>query len=104
MTDRQAIAEIDRLLNDHTIGQLVPILNQQGLRSGTDLAFTPTIVARLCRAYQLTSRYDRLREAGKLTLGKIATQLQVSTTTVKIWSSRILRNASVNFESRSMMR
>lgn len=97
MTDRQAIAEIDRLLNDHTTGQLVPILNQQGLHSGTGLAFTPTIVARLCRAYQLTSRYDRLREAGKLTLAEIATQLQVSTATVKIWRRHgLLRGHAYN--------
>jgi hypothetical protein len=97
MTDRQAIAEIDRLLNDHTIGQLVPILNQQGLHSGTGLAFTPTIVARLCRAYQLTSRYDRLRETGKLTLAEIATQLQVSTATVKIWRRHgLLRGHAYN--------
>lgn len=97
MTDRQAIAEIDRLLNDHTIGQLVPILNQQGLHSGTGLAFTPTIVARLCRAYQLPSCYDRLREAGKLTLAEIATQLQVSTATVKIWRRHgLLRGHAYN--------
>ena len=70
MTDGKVIAEIDRLLNDYTIGQIAPLLNQQGLRSGAGLPFTAQIVARLCRVYQLKSRYDRLREAGKLTLAR----------------------------------
>ena len=85
MTDGEVIAKIDRLLNDNTIRQIVPILNEQGFRSGTGSLFTAKIVARLCRHYQLTSRYDRLREAGKLTLAEVAEQLQVSTTTVKVW-------------------
>ena len=85
MTDGEAIAEIDRLLNDHTIGQLAAILNKRGYRSGAGLPFTARIVARLCRDHQLTSRCDRLRAAGKLTLTEIAEKLQVSTTTVKVW-------------------
>lgn len=84
-TDAEVITEIDRLLNDHTIGKIAPRLNQQGFRSGVGLPFTAKIVARLCRDYQLKSRYDRLREAGKITQAEIATQLQVTTTTVKIW-------------------
>lgn len=85
MTDDKVIAEIDRLLNEHTIGELAAILNERGFRSGTGAVFTDRIVARLCRNYQLTSRYDRLRAAGKLTLTEIAEQLHVSTTTVKDW-------------------
>lgn len=84
-TDSEVIAEIDRLLNDYTIGQLVPILNERGFCSGTGLRFTARIVGRLCRNYHLTNRYDRLRAAGKLTLGEIAKQLHVTPVTVKIW-------------------
>jgi DNA invertase Pin-like site-specific DNA recombinase len=85
MTDGEVVAQIDQLLNNHTIGQIAPLLNQQGLRSGAGLPFTAKIVARLCRAYQLKSRHDRLREVGKLTLVEIAEQLRVSTATVKVW-------------------
>jgi DNA invertase Pin-like site-specific DNA recombinase len=85
MTDAEVIAEIDRLLNDHTIGQLAAILNERGFRSGEGFLFTARIVARLCREYQITSRYDRLRAAGKLTLAEIARQLQVTPATVKVW-------------------
>ena len=84
-TDGDVITEIDRLLNDHTPGQLAAILNERGLRSGEGLPFTARMIARLCRDYQLTSRYDRLRAAGKLTLAEIAQQLQVTTATVKVW-------------------
>jgi hypothetical protein len=85
MTDSEAIAQIDRLLDEHTVGQIAPLLNRQGYCSGTGIAFTALIVSRLCRNYQLKSRYDRLREAGKLTLAEMAAQLQVSTPTIKIW-------------------
>jgi len=84
-TNPEVIAEIDRLLNDHTPRQLAAILNELGFRSGEGLPFTGRIVSRLCREYRLTSRYDRLRAAGKLTLAEIAKQLQVTTPTVKVW-------------------
>jgi len=84
-TDAEVVTEIDRLLNDHTIGQLAGILNERGFRSGEGCAFTNRIVARLCREYRLKSRHDRLREAGKLTQAEIAEQLHVTTTTVKVW-------------------
>jgi DNA invertase Pin-like site-specific DNA recombinase len=85
MTDSEAIAQIDRLLNEHTVGQIAPLLNRQGYCSGTGIPFTALIVARLCRNYQLKSRHDRLHEAGKLTLTEIAEQLKVSTATIKTW-------------------
>jgi hypothetical protein len=85
MTDAEVITEIDRMLNDHTVGELAAILNERGFRSGAGLPLSARIVSRLCRNYQLTSRYDRLRAAGKLTLAEIAEQLQVSTATVKAW-------------------
>jgi len=84
-TDAEVIAEIDRLLNDYTVGQIASLLNEKGFRSGEKRSFTSTIVARLCRTYQLKSRHDRLRDAGKLTLAEMAEQLHVSTTTIKIW-------------------
>jgi len=84
-TDAEVIAEIDRLLNDYTVGQIASLLNEKGFRSGEQRFFTSTIVARLCRTYQLKSRHDRLRDAGKLTLAEMAEQLHVSTTTIKIW-------------------
>ena len=85
MTDAEVIAEIDRLLDSHTDGQIAELLNQQRRQSGTGLPFTSTIVARLRRTKQLPTRYDRLRKLGELTLDEIAERLHVSTTTIKIW-------------------
>ena len=84
-TDPAVISEIDGLLNNHTVSQVAEKLNERGFRSGEGCEFTNRIVARLCRNYQLKSRYDRLRETGKLTLAEIAEQLQVTTSTIKVW-------------------
>jgi hypothetical protein len=84
-TPGEVISEIDRLLEDYTVGQIASVLNKQGLRSGAGIPFSGRTVARVCRDYQLISRYERLRKAGKLTLTEIAEQLQVTTTTVKVW-------------------
>ena len=54
-------------------------------------------MARLCREYRLKSRYDRLRDAGKLTMTEIAEQLNVSTNTVKVWRRNgLLRGHAYN--------
>ncbi len=84
-TASEVISEIDKLLDEHTIGPIASLLNERGYRSGEELEFTSNIVARLCRDHRLKSRHDRLREAGKLTLAEIAEKLDISTSTVRIW-------------------
>ncbi len=84
-TDDEIIAEIDRLLDGHTDGQIADLLNQQKLRSGMGLPFTSKIIARLRRQKRLPTRYDRLRKLGKLTVDEIAKRLDVSTATIKAW-------------------
>ena len=84
-TNPAVIREIDRLLDGHTVGQIAVKLNRRGMKSGERRAFSSQIVARLCKHYQLKSRRDRLREAGKLIMSEIAERLHVSTNTVKTW-------------------
>lgn len=84
-TNPEVIREINQLLDGHTVAQIVVKLNSRGMKSGEGLAFSSQIVARLCKNYQLKSRHDRLREAGKLTMQEIAEQLNVTTNTVKTW-------------------
>ena len=84
-TDHDVIREIDRLLSDCTMGQIAVKLNSRGMKSGEGRSFSSQIVARLCHEYRLKSCYDRLRDAGKLTMREIAEQLHVSTNTVKVW-------------------
>ena len=84
-TSPEAVAEIDRLLDLHTYSEIAAELNQRGISSGEGKLFTARIVARIQRSYHLTSRYDRLRKAGMLTLSEMATVLDIGPQRVKIW-------------------
>jgi hypothetical protein len=84
-TSKEAVAEIDRLLDLHTYPEIAAKLNECGMNSGEGNPFTARIVAGIQRRYGLKSRYDRLRAAGLLTLEEIAQVLHLSTTRVKIW-------------------
>jgi DNA invertase Pin-like site-specific DNA recombinase len=85
-TSTEVVKEIDRLLEDNTDGQIAAILNEHGIRSGEGKRFSRTIVARIRRDYSLTSRYDRLRAAGMLTVREMAVVLGVTPDCVKIWN------------------
>ena len=84
-TSPDVVAEIDRLLDQHTDAQIATILNAQGYVSGTGKAFQPWTVYRLREEYALRSRYDRLRAAGMLDQDELARRLGVTATTVKVW-------------------
>ena len=84
-TSQEVFAEIDRLLNDHTVGKIATILNERGYRSGYGLAFTPKLVEVVRRRYALKSRYQRLRDRGLLRRDEIAEQLGVVGSTVQKW-------------------
>jgi DNA invertase Pin-like site-specific DNA recombinase len=92
-TSPQVLAAIDRLLDDHTEGQIAPELNRQGLRTGGGVPFTTVLVGDIRRRYRLKSRYDRLREAGMLTVSEMARVLGISTGRVKIWRQKGLLRA-----------
>jgi len=84
-TSPEVIAEVDRLLNDHTETQIAVLLNERGWRSGTGRAFTKRMISQIRCQYRLKSRYSRLREAGMLIQQEIADQLGIHTTTVHHW-------------------
>jgi DNA invertase Pin-like site-specific DNA recombinase len=84
-TRPEVVAEIDRLLDQHTEGEIAPILNAGGYRSGEGLPFTRLRVWQVRRAYRLKSRFRRLREAGLLTAKEVAGQLGICNSTVKRW-------------------
>jgi hypothetical protein len=74
------------LLNDHTVAQIATILNERGIISGASKPFHPHLIARLVRSYRLKPRYERLREAGLLTLQEMADALHITPDRVKIWN------------------
>ena len=72
MTKAEVVTEIDRLLDEHTEGEIAHLLNERGWCSGSGFAFTLRIINRLRRDYHLKSRYARLREKGLLTAAQVA--------------------------------
>ena len=84
-TKPEALALLDRLLDDHTDGETAEALNAAGHRSGEGKPFTGRIVLDLRQAHHLPSHADRLRARGLLTLDQIAAQLGVHVSTIKAW-------------------
>jgi DNA invertase Pin-like site-specific DNA recombinase len=92
-TPPEVIAEIDRLLDDHTDLQVSLSLNQRGFRSGQGELFSARIVARLRKTYELPDRFTRLRAKGLLTVVEMAVKLGVCTSTIKQWRAAGLLTA-----------
>lgn len=92
-TSAEVVAAIDALLDDHTESEIARILNERGRVSGEGKPFHSMMVRRLRRDYRLKTRYDRLRDAGMLTLAEVADQLGVSMHTVKKWRNHGLLRA-----------
>jgi hypothetical protein len=94
-TSGEIVEEIDRLVEDHPLGKVATILNEQGRRTGKGLAFTSILVRNVCRKYKLRSRSQRLRHAGLLTTLELARRLKVGTTTIHRWRNRGLLQCHV---------
>ena len=62
------VAEVDRLLDNHTEAEIAELLNRKGLTSGTGKHFHRLIVRRIRSVYRLKTRYARLRARGLLTI------------------------------------
>ena len=91
------IAQIDRLLDDHSEGEVARKLNALGLRSGEGCAFSLRIVRAIRIAYGLKGRFDRLRSRGMLTLDEMARRMNVHHATIKMWRrAGLLRAHHVN--------
>lgn len=84
-TKPEIVAEIDRLLADHTEGEIAQILNEKGWRSSGGAAFTFSIVNHLRWAYKIKTRYERLRENGLLTAREVAQLIGGRASSVKSW-------------------
>jgi DNA invertase Pin-like site-specific DNA recombinase len=84
-TPPDVVTMIDRLLDEHTEGEIAELLNERGMTSGEGKRFHPMMVARICDSYALKSRYLRLRARGLLEEREIAKRLNVEPCTIKIW-------------------
>ncbi len=89
----QLIAEIDRMLDHHTEGEIAHLLNERGITSSEGRTFNPPLVRFLRRQYGLKARYERLRDAGLMNAAEMAELLDVTTNTVKWWQRHGLLRA-----------
>lgn len=71
-TKPEIVAEIDRLLEDHTESEVAQLLNERGWHSSAGNPFTRLTVHVLRRSHQLKSRFERLQAQGLLTQRQIA--------------------------------
>ena len=86
--DPTAVAEVDRLLEDHTDSEIAEALNAAGLQPPVGEKFTTWIVWKVRTAHRLESRFDRLRRQGMLTLEEMADALGAHPQTVKARAAR----------------
>lgn len=84
-TPAAVVAEVDRLLDDHTEAGVAAELNRLGFTSGTDQAFNSVMVNHIRRNYELAPRQERLQSRGLLSLGEAAARMDLHPSTVKNW-------------------
>jgi DNA invertase Pin-like site-specific DNA recombinase len=84
-THTDTLAELDRLLDEHTDAETAAALNAAGHRSGEGKPFTGRIVLDLRRAHGMPSHLQRLRGRGMLTVDEIAHRLGAHPSTIKAW-------------------
>jgi DNA invertase Pin-like site-specific DNA recombinase len=84
-SSEELIAQIDRLLDDHTDKEIADLLNAKGFRSGEGKTLDRLKIHQLRHGYGLKSRSQRLREAGYLTREEMAEQLGLHPSTVSAW-------------------
>ncbi|MHB1501849.1 MAG: recombinase family protein [Candidatus Dormibacteria bacterium] len=82
-TDPAIVAEVDGLLDHHTMGEVAAIMAQRGREPSVAAVFTPLVVYHIMRTYGLDDRFIRLRRTGLLTLPEMAATLGAHPQTIK---------------------
>jgi DNA invertase Pin-like site-specific DNA recombinase len=91
-TPLRLVEFVDTLLDHHVYAEIADMLNEKGLRPGgsarrgrSEARFTAVRVAYLVHAYELRSRYERLRARGMLTKREAAARLGVHESPLVRW-------------------
>ncbi|MDA8372772.1 MAG: recombinase family protein [Actinomycetota bacterium] len=87
--DPAIVAEVDRLLDDHTDSEIATALNGAGHQPPVGDQFTIWIIWKIRKVHGLESRFDRLRRQGMLTLAEVSETLGVHPQTVKDRAARV---------------
>ena len=100
VTAPEVVQMIDALLNEYTDAQVATILNERGLHPGRSGSFQRRTISCIRRSYGLKSRYERLRQAGMLTVEEVAKALGISKASVRAWhKAGLLRGYTSNDKS-----
>lgn len=79
------VAEIDRLLDQHSDAEIARILNERGLKTGADGRFDVIKICQLRYYYGLKGRRERLQAQGWITAREMAALLECPLTVVSHW-------------------
>jgi DNA invertase Pin-like site-specific DNA recombinase len=84
-TKPEIVAQIDRLMDHHTEGEIAQLLNERGWHSSGGNPFTLRMIHILRHAYGLKRRIVRLQEQGLLTARQIGPMIGSTLNHVKYW-------------------
>lgn len=87
-TPADVLAQIEELLNNHSEGEVVDILNKRGIRTGAGEPFKLTSLRWIIYARKTQTHKQRLVGRGLLTAKQLAKQLGVCESTINIWRCR----------------
>ena len=82
----EVVNQVDELLETCTDCQVAERLNQMGYKNWRGQSFTHKKVFTIRSAYELKSRFERLRARGMLTANELAERLGVCPTTIYDWA------------------
>ena len=81
----ELVAEIDELLEHHCDREIADMLNERGRRTWEGKPFNLKKIAFIRFAYELASRFERLRRRGMLTTREVAERFNIGQTAVHDW-------------------
>jgi len=84
-TKPEVVAEIDSLLDRYCDREVADILNRQERRTWENEPFNLKKIAHIRQAFNLKSRYSRLRAKGLLTATEMSVRHGVTLTTISAW-------------------
>jgi DNA invertase Pin-like site-specific DNA recombinase len=102
-TKPEVVTEIDGLLDHYCDREVGEILNRQGRRTWQNEPFNLKKIAHIREAFNLKSRYSRLRARGLLTAKEMSERFAVTFTTINTWGRQgLLRKYNYDNDRRCL--
>jgi DNA invertase Pin-like site-specific DNA recombinase len=102
-TKPEVIAEIDGLLDLYCDREVAEVLNRQERRTWQGEAFNLKKIAHIRQAFNLKSRFSRLRARGLLTAKEMSERFDVTFTTINAWGRKgLLRKYNYDNDRRCL--